>query len=159
VQDLNSALTILDSTAPQQAARVENAHNARAVYLRILVSGVLYRTQLDTLVSSIGKAMESGATPDGMSAVYKECAHKASIVGANLDRDVGPELTALTNDVGVPEIVKRDLLDLWTTCHEMKTYIDEPRGSFQSYRDKVADLWNKFDSIADRLKIATGAVE
>jgi len=160
VEDLNSALTILDSRAPQEIARVETAHNARAVYLRILVSGVLYRTELDTYVSAIAKAIELGGTDDDwVRAVYKECTNKASIVGENLDRYVRPELTALANDVTVPESIKRDLMELWATCHEMKTYIDQPTGSYLSYRDKVVELWNRFDGFADRLKIATGAVE
>jgi hypothetical protein len=68
-------------------------------------------------------------------------------------------LTALANDVAFPENVKQDLLELWATCHEMKTYIDEPRGSYKSYRDKVVEMWNKFDGLVDRLKTATGAVE
>ncbi len=157
VEDVISALHVVNSMAPRELDKAETAHSARVVFLRLLVSGVFYRTELDTCTSSMNASIDSGGTAeDGLRNVLKECKAKAAVVSGNLESDVRPELSRVIKNDLVPENVRRDLLELWAICADMKSYIDDPRGSYSSYRVKVVDLWDKFDHLVGSLRIATG---
>jgi len=158
IEDLIAALDVFHAMSPEGVAKVEKAHTARAVFMRMVVSGAIYRAELDLCLSSMSKSMQSsGGGEESVRAVFRECAAKAAAVGANLEKTVRPELTLLVRDGEVAENVRRDLLEIWTICSDMKGNIVEPRENYASYRDKVVDLGDKFNHLVARLTIATDA--
>jgi S1-C subfamily serine protease len=157
IEDLVHALNRLPALTTQQLAEAEKTHNIRVVCLRTLMAGVVYRFQLDSYLDSIDRAIKGGGTiDDGILAVAKQCTARAADVRANLERDVLPELTSIARDKDIPEDVRRDLRELWTTCADMKSYIDEPRGSFITLSQKVRELKDRFDHLAESLRISVG---
>jgi hypothetical protein len=74
-----------------------------------------------------------------------------------MERDVRPELSLLVNDSDVPESVRRDLLELWTVCSDMKFCVEDPRGTYTTFRARVVDLKDRFDHLAASLRISAGA--
>ena len=129
VEDVIKALQVVNSMGLRELGKVEMAHRARVVFLRLLVAGVMFRTELDTCTSSMSKAIQSGGTADdGLRVVLEDCRAKANTVGGSLESNVRPELSAVVKNDLVPESVRRDLLELWTISADMRSYIDDPRG-------------------------------
>jgi S1-C subfamily serine protease len=160
IEDLISALGTASATSQQASATVERAHRARAVFMRMAVSGVVYRTQLDLCLSSLSQSTQTGGNGvESVRAVFKECAAKAAAVGSSLEKSVRPELTLLAKDGDIQENLRHDLSEMWRICSDMKGCIDEPRGTYESYRDSIVSLGNKFVQLAARLRIATNAAD
>jgi hypothetical protein len=157
VQDLATAIRDLSPQASMGLARLEKHHDLRVIFLKLLVAGAIYQSCLDTCVDSMDRFIKRGGTvDDGLSEGLKKCYAQAEGVKGNLESQVLPELSSVVKDESTPSDVRRDLQEMWTTCSDMEGYVSRPRGSFISYRDKTRELRDKFEHLAENLRLSVG---
>jgi hypothetical protein len=121
------------------------------------MAGVIYRTDLETYLDSIDHAIKRGGTiDDGIRAVAKDRIARAVNVRQKMESDVLPELSSLARDEGIPQDVRHDLRELWATCTDMGSYVAEPRGNYITLRQKVLELKDRFDHLAESLRVSVG---
>lgn len=70
--------------------------------------------------------------------------------------DLKEELSSIVNDTEWPFEVREELKDLWAVYREMKSYIDEPRGSFESYSNKTVELKDRYEHLVNGLGLLLG---
>ena len=110
----------------------------------------------------MAKFIQNGRTADeGILAVANDRNVQAANGNfrAHLEQRILPVLSTIAKDQEVQESVRRDFAELWAICADMRSYIGEPRGSYNTYVEKVRELEDKFDHLASSLRVSIGVVD
>ena len=159
IEELAKAVTELGPPTAEQMATVVRDHDLQAIYRRIVIAGRIYRAALHSYINSMDKSIKSGRTAaeGALAAANDREVQAANInVNAHLEDRILPTLSTIAKDRQVAEGVRRDLAELWAICTDMRSYINQPRGSYTTYVEKVRELEDKFDHLVHSLRILIG---
>ena len=92
----------------------------------------------------------------GLKAVREELEPKLSRIDNVIVADVKRDVTQLGADVHLSDAARQRLVDLWTNYQELKSYVDNPRGNFDSYKMKLLDLSDKHKRASEALRLLLG---
>jgi len=73
-----------------------------------------------------------------------------------LTGELSAQLSEQVQDQDLPAETRRGLRELWTIYSDMKSYVDEPRGTYQSFRAKAIDLKDRFNHVVKDLELSLG---
>jgi len=70
--------------------------------------------------------------------------------------DLSAQLSELVRDQDLPAETRSSLRELWTTYADMKSYVENPRGTYQSFRARAIDLKDRFSHVVKDLELSFG---
>ena len=146
----------MQTNSPRQLAKVEKNHNARVVFLKIMMSGLILEVDINKYLVLMNDTQTPRPDNDLQSAV-RECMVHAANISKNLESSVRPELTSMIEDEDFPQNVRQDILEFWALCGDLQLCVSEPKGDLRSYRERSIDIRSRFDHLASSLRVALGA--
>jgi len=154
---LNAAVAALDKLSSQEIAAIRSQHRLRVVFTFVTVTGELYKTGMQAYTSAMEFALNKGVSVNiGLQAVRGEVEGKLSAYDQVLIGDLKQEVSRITTDPNIPEATRQRFVDLWTNYLELKSYVDEPRGNFDTYKAKYNELSDNHDRLSQSLKLLLG---
>jgi serine protease Do len=132
-------------------------HDLFVAARRILAACAIYSRVLEMYVSGMDRAIREGRTAsDGLREVAPTIASQLAMLDRLLITEVKGELMATIRDDKVPMDIQRDLRELWSTYSDLKSYTEEPRGSYETFRKKAIELKDSFVHISRKLEVTLG---
>jgi hypothetical protein len=147
----------LQAATPREIDLAGRTHDSAAVFRLLREIGSLYCRGLEADIAAMTQSLQLGGTVDaGLAQVAGRISEalKQKDVQASVEfRDRLPELV---NDEDLSIEIRNGLKELWVTYSEMKSYIDSPRGTYTSFRDKGVHLKDRFDRAVKGLELSLG---
>lgn len=147
----------LKSVAPETIAKAQSMHRARVVFLRVHAAARIYQFGMAAYTDAMANALEKRVNVNvGLKAVREELEPRLSRIDGLIVADVKRDVGQLGADVYLSDAARQRLVDLWTNYQELKGYVDNPRGNFDSYKMKLIDLSDKHKRASEALRLLLG---
>lgn len=155
VADLRRAVAEVKAATPEQRVAANELHLARVTFRWLRLSGAVNVTVMEDYVGSMESAINLGrSASDGLITAQATYTQTFQQFNQNFPRGVVQRgLRDIQRAGSLDEQVKKNLLDLWACEQEIVGYVENPRGSLLSYRDKSRELSDEFTRLANQLKI------
>ncbi len=143
-----------------EVAQQARAHRLRFVATKTWGLAEFYRVAMVAYADSMETAIDKGLSAQTGLTIAQEAFRKvetprqAQIEDAR--RELKRELETSTADRQVPESVREKLADLWANHLEFQDYVENPRGSLVTYRDKLRELTDTRKRLCDSLGVLLG---
>ena len=147
----------LKSVTPETIAKAQSMHRARVVFLRVHTAARIYQFGMEAYTDAMANALEKRISANvGLKAVREELEPKLSKIDSYIVADIKRDVTQLGADVHLSDAARQRLIDLWTNYQELKGYVDNPRGTYDSYKTKLLDLSDKHKRASEALRLLLG---
>ena len=147
----------LKSVTPKTIAKSQSMHRARVVFLRVHAAARIYKFGMEAYTDAMANALEKRVNVNvGLKAVREELEPKLSRIDSFIVADVKRDVSQLGADVHLSDAARQRLVDLWTNYQELKSYVDNPRGNFDTYKMKFLDLSDKHQRASEALRLLLG---
>lgn len=144
----------LKSVTPETIAKSQSMHRARVVFLRVHAAARIYKFGMEAYTDAMANALEKRVNVNvGLKAVREELEPKLSRIDSLIVADVKRDVSQLGADVHLSDAARQRLVDLWTNYQELKSYVDNPRGNFDTYKMKFLDLSDKHQRASEALRL------
>lgn len=154
---VNAAVAALDKLSSQEIAAIRSQHRLRVVFTFVSVTGKLYKTGMQAYTSAMELALDEGVSVNvGLQAARGEVEGKLTAYDQVLIGDLKREVSTITTDPNISEGTQQRFVDLWTNYLELKSYVDDPRGNFDSYKAKYNVLSDNHDRLSQSLSLLLG---
>ncbi len=139
---------------------MQSNHRVRVVYRSIALLGQAYKSGMRLYAAAMQTAIDQQQGPDaGLSAVQDKVQSKLLSIDRALLGALRAELPQIATDANVSESARQKLADLWANYLELKSYVDNPRGSYETYQAKYNDLSDTYDRLSAGLKPLLGLAD
>jgi hypothetical protein len=157
---LATVLKTLNDVASSAHDKLGGKHDMQAVFLKLRSACMVYSQALEVYVSSMEKAMRRGETAsDGIRDARATIGDRLILLDRMLLRDIRAELPRLIQDSEIHLDLRPDLNELVSTYSELKSYAEEPRGTFESFVLKAVTLKDRCVHLLKRLELELGVEE
>jgi S1-C subfamily serine protease len=154
LNDLDVAGKKMDQLSSSDTASIRSRHRLRVAYIRVGAMAELYRTGMGAYAEAMETAIQNRRTADsGLQSVRGEIQKKLDEVDSALMSSVEKEAVKITGDKNLPDGMRERFVDLWTNYLELKSYVDNPRGSLITYQAKYHELSDRHNRFAGALKL------
>jgi S1-C subfamily serine protease len=156
-EDVLAPLASLQAATPGEIDLVERKHDAGAVFCLLREIGALYGRGLETDLAAMAQSLQRGGTVDaGLGQVARLISETLNKKDAEASVEFRDRLPELVNDEALSIDVRQGLKELWMTYSEMKSYVDSPRGTYASFREKSVSLKDRYDRAVKSLELNLG---
>jgi hypothetical protein len=126
-------------------------------YSSIAFTGQNYKRGMQIYVSAMETAIEHHLDVNaGLSVVQDKVRSELRIYDEVFLNALRHELHSITSDRNVSETTRVKLADFWANYLEMKSYVDNPRGSYNTYHAKCNELADRHERLSESLKALLG---
>lgn len=73
-----------------------------------------------------------------------------------VDADLSRAASHVSSDQNIPDRIREQFADLWTNYKEMKSNVENPRGTFETFNRKFLQLSDKHDRLMHALNLHLG---
>ncbi len=152
-----SSLNRMDGLSPKEVVAIRVKHRLRTVFIFIAVDSELHKTGMQAYASAMESALNNGLSVNvGLEAVKSEVEARLPARDAVLLARLEQEISRIAVDPEVTEGTRQLFVDFWTNYIELKSYVQEPRGNFETYRAKYNELADVHDRLVQSLKLLLG---
>lgn len=160
IQAVNATLRKANALSDQEIANTQSMHRARVVYKYVNASGLVYKLGMAAYTEAMATAIDSGLSAStGLTAVRSKIESQIAAYDEVLIGDLKKELSSISTDPNIPDSTRQRTVDFWTNYLELKSYVENPRGSYSSYRAKYSELSDAHDRLAESVKLLLGVSE
>jgi S1-C subfamily serine protease len=158
LEELAEVLRQVHPEAADRIATCEREHDMRTIYRELESVGKMYRAALHVYIDFMDTSIRRGWTVDDGVLTAADDPTIKYVTGrkALMEARFVPTLSEITKDRVVAEHVRRDLAELWAICADMSSYIENPRGTYNTYVEKVRELEDKFSHLLNSLRASIG---
>lgn len=150
-------MDLVKAVTPESIAKSQSTHRARVVFLRVHAATRIYRVGMEAYTDAMAKALANSVNVNvGLKAVREELEPRLSKIDSYIVADIKRDVTQLGADVHLSDAARQRLIDLWTNYQELKSYVDNPRGTYDSYKTKLLDLSDKHKRASEALRLLLG---
>lgn len=150
-------MDLVKAVTPESIAKSQSTHRARVVFLRVHAATRIYKVGMEAYTDAMAKALANSVNVNvGLKAVREELEPKLSKIDSYIVADIKRDVTQLGADVHLSDAARQRLIDLWTNYQELKGYVDNPRGTYDSYKTKLLDLSDKHKRASEALRLLLG---
>lgn len=155
--DLTGSVNTAKRLNQEDKEKYSSMHNLRAVIHLVAAAGAVYKLAMAAYVDSMNSYIESGSSAErGLSAVQPAVDQLVSEYNDVLIGKIESEVSRLANDPNVPEYIRQQFIEAWTNYKELKSYVENPRGSLMTYQAKYHELADEHDRLMESLRLLTG---
>jgi len=156
-QDLLGCIDRKQSVTTSQMERLRAEHNLQVVFLSLNTSGIIYKHGMQSYTDAMQKSLENGQrVAVGLKAARAELDLKISMIDEYLMGDLQREISIISTDTRIPSGTRQKFVDLWGNYKELKSYVENPRGNFDSYRDNTRRLSDEHERLTKSLATLLG---
>lgn len=155
--ELRESIARLDGLTHQEIASTEAKHRIRVVFLLVGTTGDAYSKGMEVYTDAMEIALSKNVDVNVGVAAVKD---KVQSVLARFDQvlmgDLDKQVARISVDNNLSETVRHKFVDLWTNYLELKSYVENPRGNYDSYKLKLNELSDKHKRLTESLKLLLG---
>jgi S1-C subfamily serine protease len=157
VQDVRKALAAVANLSPEKRAEAEGRHTMLVIFQRLTLAGQIYGQGLSMYTRSWLQAQQRGVPPAVvLEAAKKSFAERYKDADHKILDDVRDAVEGVGSDPNLPAAARQQMIELWTTYKEMKDYVDNPRGTYNSFAQKANELADKYKRLVEALRLTLG---
>jgi S1-C subfamily serine protease len=157
LEDLVNGLDKLSKQSPEDSERMAALHTVEMVFFRVSRSGKMYSQAMGVYVDSMREARRRGLDINfGLNIAKSRIDPILRRADSALVDEVKPVMTKIGADSRVPADTRNNLVELWTTYQEMKDYVENPRGTLDSYEAKSRELTDRYNRVYEALRLGLG---
>ncbi len=154
---LDDCLLASDVLSDEDRLAMVSDHRLRVVFAQAEALSKGYLVGMEVYVKAMQAAMNLGQSADqGLAVVQAQVTLKLSEVEGVVARDLKLEIQQVTRDRETDQGTRDKIVDLWANYLELKGYVENPRGSFDTYSVKFRELSDKNDRLTRSLKLLLG---
>jgi HD superfamily phosphodiesterase len=103
----------------------------------------------------MGQAIEGGLSAStGIEIARSALREQLATIDRIMSADLNVMYRAVAADRALPAATRENLMRLYANVSEMKSYVDNPRGTYVSYRDKARDLQGEHKRLVGAIKLS-----
>ena len=158
---LNETLSRLDQLSDQDTVTIRSQHRLGVVVHTVSITASAYEKGMRIYLDSMQKAMGSGGTPkSGLDMVRDDVTQVLRSQDRWLvDTDLSREASRVSSDPNIPDRIREEFTELWTNYKEMKSNVENARGTYDTFYMKYMELSDKHDRQMHALKLYLGVKE
>jgi len=155
-KDLSQSLQELRAVTPQDLRSLNDTHDLQVLLDRLIIRGYRGIFRMEELVEAMEIAMEDGDNAsEGIAAVHREKGSR--ITTAERTEQMQVHVTRIARSRQYPEATRQRLADLWATVQAVVDYAEKPRGTFDSYKQKIGELSDDLKRQIQPLRVLVGS--
>lgn len=163
VQDLNNSIDQAEDLTNEQI-EVNRSRHRLGVLVRAISELTVVHGQLMALyLESIEKAMTDGKSADsGLQTARRELdavVQKLNVENAAVDSELTVEASFISTDEHLPERIREQFAALWVNYKEIKSNVENPRGTVEAFRSKRLQLTDTHERLMHSLNLHLGIKE
>lgn len=133
-------------------------HNAKAAFYSAAIMGRLYVRAMKFNVEMMDLSIQGGGSSDhGLSNARSVVSQYKELAAKYKPDQIDAVVRAMRRDEHLDQQARDDLLAFWSLVKEAKGYVESPRGSFVTYREKCNNVEGEFDRLRERLMVRLDA--
>jgi S1-C subfamily serine protease len=139
--DLLSALAAMDAYSPEDVKRANKKHDVVAAVSLLREISALYCRGLEAYIDQMEKSLRRGIPPnEGLQGLAQFIAQALRAKDLEISDGLKAQLSKAVQDPDLAVDIRRNLRELWAAYSDMKSYVEEPRGTYESFRAKFLQL-------------------
>jgi S1-C subfamily serine protease len=158
LNDINEGLAKVREISASEIQVVRSQHCLGVVVRTISTMTDRYSMAMKIYLESMENAINSGRSADsGLEAVRTTVTEKLNGLDSWLvDSDLTREASRISGDINLPERTREQFSDLWTNYKEMKSNVENPRGTVETFRSKLLQLSDQHERLMHALDLQLG---
>lgn len=158
---MTEAFAKAENLSESEIATIRSQHRLGVVVWTVSATGTAYEKGMQIYLDSMQKAMESGGTASsGLDTVRDEVTQ--ALQGQDrwlVDAELSREASRVSSDPNIPDRIRGQFAELWTNYKEMKSNVENPRGTYETFHTKFLQLSDKHDRLMHALNLHLGVKE
>jgi S1-C subfamily serine protease len=163
VSDLNNSIHRAEELTDEEIENNRSLHRlgvlVRAISKLTRIHGHLMALYLE----SVEKALNEGKSADfGLQAAHRELApvvRRLNDENAAVDSELTKEASSISSDKHLPERIREQFSALWTNYKEIRSNLENPRGTVDAFRTKKLQLTDTHERLMHSLNLHLGIKE
>jgi S1-C subfamily serine protease len=152
--DLDSALAEFRAASPEDVKKANRKHDVVAAVCILRQISTLYCHGLEAYLAQMDGSLRRGGTVnDGLRAVAIAIARALHDADLDVSEDLKAQLSRMVQDETLTIETRGNLRELWSAYSDMKSYVEEPRGTFESFRTKYLQLKDQYNHAIKGLEL------
>lgn len=163
VPDLNNSIHRAEELTDEEIKTNRSRHRLGALARAISTLTRKHGRLMELYLISMGKAVNDGKSPAfGLQIARGE--HDAFVRGLNaenvaVDSELTNEASSISSDKHLPERIREQFAALWTNYKEIRSNVENPRGTVETFRQKQLHLTDTHDRLIHSLNLHLGIKE
>ncbi|MEO2033062.1 MAG: trypsin-like peptidase domain-containing protein [Planctomycetaceae bacterium] len=160
VDALSEAASICQSQSVEQIDEQRANHRARAVFIRINRAANLHRRAMEIYLSAFTRALKNGTDASEEVDKVRENLSDSGFMRYRLRfSDLEPDVAEVSSDSTLSNSIKGRFVDFWANYVELRSYVDNPRGTVETFREKSTKLFDNHKRQGEALRLLLGIPE
>ena len=158
---LTEALAKADNLTESEIAVMRSEHRLGVVVHTVSTTGSGYEKGMEIYLDSMKQAMKSGGTASsGLDNVRDKVTDALRGLDRRLvDADLSREASRVSSDPNIPDRIRGQFAELWTNYKELKSNVENPRGTVETFEAKFLRLSDNHDRLMHALNLHLGIKE
>jgi serine protease Do len=153
--DLATALVQLKAFLPEDITKANRKHDLVAAVCLLREITTFYRHGLEAYVSQMDNSLQQGRSPnEGLQQMAELIARALHAKDLETSDELKAQLSRMVQDEDMSVSDRRNLRELWSVYSDMKSYVEEPRGTYASFRAKVLQLMDQHNHAIRDLELS-----
>lgn len=132
-------------------------HRAEAIFRHVQTLAAAYRTGMQATAEAMEQALRANRSPNAGLAAIRE---RIQLMLAGYDEafvgNLKTEVSKISSDRQLQRNVRSKFVEHWSNYQELRSYVEDPRGNYESYRAKSLELSDRFDRVSESLGLLLG---
>ena len=154
IDHLNDAIRLSEKMSPAEIDAMTVMHRNRCLFCQVNEISGLYKFAMEVHVETMKVALERGLRAEAGFALARKQLDLSDLPGV-ID-EVKKDVAEMGVDKRIANTTRQQFVDFWANIMEMKSYIDKPRGSYESFRKKAIQFGDKHDRLSASLSLLFG---
>ena len=157
IQNVGEALAKVTSSKELDVAQMEGLHRAQVAYRRIHTRSQLLLLIMSAYADSMNLSIETGSDAGtGLRRAQNALKAEMAEVLNESDDAVKKKMSLISTDQALGDSTRKNIVDLWTSFVELKSYVNDPRGSLLTYRAKHHELRDRLERLDESTRLLLG---
>jgi S1-C subfamily serine protease len=160
-QDLYSTLVQVDALTDEEIENNRSLHRLGVLVRRISMITNKYSTVMDIYLGAMQRALNDGKSAMSGLELAQNRNHEdlSHFHDHFVDSELTKEASSISSDKHLPERIREQFAALWTNYKEIRSNVENPRGTVETFRQKQLHLTDTHDRLMHSLNLHLGIKE
>jgi S1-C subfamily serine protease len=161
VPDLNDSINLAEDLTDEEVDNNRSLHRLGVLVRRISMITDEYSTVMDIYLGAMQRAVNDGKSAMSGLELAQNRNHEdlSSFHDYLVDSELTNEASSISSDKHLPERVREQFAALWTNYKEIRSNVENPRGTVETFRQKQLHLTDTHDRLMNSLNLHLGIKE
>jgi S1-C subfamily serine protease len=161
VPDLNDSINLAEDLTDEEVDNNRSLHRLGVLVRRISMITDEYSTVMDIYLGAMQRAVNDGKSAMSGLELAQNRNHEdlSSFHDYLVDSELTNQASSISSDKHLPERIREQFAALWTNYKEIRSNVENPRGTVETFRQKQLHLTDTHDRLMNSLNLHLGIKE